>query len=186
MMPASRSVLQKIVTVLASAWFFPVSCTAVLGIGSAILVDTDARDAARGDTVHSSIAVVAVPAPSPGQAFGHLLLGNVPSYKESHPDASFLMPAGEGRIDLDGHVTVSYRVAAAAGGEQTIETQYQDGDRAAWGRYRATRREVAPLASRLSPQDYIYSAMPYALGVALVVYLGAGFLRRRINQGNNP
>ena len=177
--------LRSIITVLASAWFFPVSCTTVMGIGMGILPETDARDAARGDSVHSSIAVVAVPSPAPERAFGHLLLGNVPSYKDRHPDASFLMPAAEGRIELDGQIKVSYRVVSSAGAEQTIETEYSDGDRAAWGRYRATRREISPLASRLSPQDYVYSVVPYALGVAAIIYIVAGFLRRRLNKEKN-
>ncbi len=153
-----------------------------MGIGTSVLVESDARDAARGDAVHSSIAVVALPPPAPGQAFGHLLLGNVPSYKERYPDASFLMPAAEGRIELGGHTTVTYKVVAASGAEQTIETQYQDGDRSAWGRYRATRRDVSPLASRLSVQDYIYIAFPISLVFALIVYYGAGFARRRISK----
>jgi len=173
-------VLRWIIGVLASAWFFPVSCTTALGIGTEILVGLDARDAARGDTVHGSIAVVAVPPPAPGQAFGHLLLANVPSYKERHPDASFLMPAAEGRIELVGNTKVTYKVVAASGAEQTIETRYEDGDRSAWGRYRAGRREVAPLASRLSNADYIYGVIPYALVVALIVYLGAWLARRRM------
>jgi hypothetical protein len=184
-MPIASPVLRAIVAVLASIWFIPVSCTTAMGIGTSILVETDVRDAARGDTVHSSIAVVALPPPAAGQAFGHLLLGNVPSYKESHPDASFLMPAKEGRIELEGRTKVNYKVVAGDGAEQTIETEYSDGDRSAWGRYRATRREVSPLASRLSPQDYIYGVVPYALGVAVIIYIGAGFLRRRIRRGQN-
>ena len=173
-------VLRRIIAVLASAWFFPVSCTTAMGIGTGVLVDSDARDAVRGDTVHPSIAVVAVPPPAPGQAFGHLLLRGVPSYKEAHPDASFFMPAKEGRIDVDANTTVTYKVVASSGAEQTIETQYKDGDRAAWGRYLASRREVTPLASRLSPSDYIYSVIPYALFTALILYLSAWLVRRRI------
>jgi hypothetical protein len=71
-------------------------------------------------------------------------------------------------------------VVAASGGEQTIETQYFDGDRTAWGRYRARRREITPLASRLSPSDYMFEAMPYALGAALLIFAGARLLRRRM------
>ncbi len=181
-MATVRPVLRWSIAVLASAWFLPVSCTTAMGIGAGILVDSDARDAARGDAVHRSIAVVAIPPPAPGQAFGHLLLGNVPSYKERHPEASFLMPAAEGRIEIEGHTTVTYKVLATAGAGQTIETTYKDGDRAAWGRYRATRREVAPLASRLSPADYLYTVIPYALGIALIVFFAARLARRRMND----
>jgi hypothetical protein len=172
--------LRWTIAVLASAWFLPVSCGMATGIGAALLVDGDARDAARGERVHPSIAVVALPPSAPGQAFGHLLLGNVASYKERHPDASFLMPGTQGQIDLDGHIMVSYKVIAASGDGQTIETQYRDGDRAAWGRYRAAKRDVTPLASRLSHADYIYEAMPYALGAALLILAGARLLRRRL------
>jgi hypothetical protein len=175
---AVRSVLRWILAVLASVWFAPVSCVTAMGAGSSFLIDHDARDAARGDTVHSSIAVVALPSPAPERAFRHLLLGNVPSYKKSHPEITFLMPAKEGRIEFDS-ILVSYRVTGDKGGEQIIETQYQDGDRAAWGRYRATKNEVTPLASRLSASDYIYYAFPFALAAAFLIWFGAGLLRRR-------
>lgn len=182
-MPASNKLLRWTVAVLASVWFFPVSCTVATGIGTGILADRDARDAARGDTVHSAIAVVALPAPDPGLAFGHLLLGNVPSYKERNPDATFLMPAPEGQITVDTHTVVSYKVVAGAGtGQQTIETNYKDGDRSAWGRYRATRRDITPLASRLFVSGYMFGAFPYALVLALAVYFGAGLVQRRMPQ----
>ena len=179
-MANAAPVLRWILAVLASAWFLPVSCGTAMGVGAGLLVESDARDAARGESVHRSIAVVALPPPAPGQAFGHLLLGNLPSYKESNPEASFLMPGTEGRIDIGGHTEVSYKVVAASGMEQTIETHYRDGDREAWGRYRASRREVVPLASKLSVSDYLYEVLGYALGFALLVFAGARLLRRRI------
>jgi hypothetical protein len=172
--------VRAILAVLASIWFVPVSCTTALGIGSTVFVDLDARDAAKGDSVHSSIAVVAVPPPAPERAFGHLLLGRVADYKEAHPEASFLMPAKAGRITPEEGTTVSYEVVAEAGGEQTIETRYSDGDRSAWGRYRASKREITPLASRLSVHDYLYSVTPYALLFAFIVYFSAWLARRRI------
>jgi hypothetical protein len=174
--------MRAILAVLASIWFVPVSCTTSMAIGSSLYVDQDARDAARGDTVHSSIAVVAQPPSTPGPAFDHLLLGRVPDYKEKHPEASFLMPAKEGRIEPEPGTTVSYQVIAEAGGEQTIETQYSDGDRAAWGRYRAARREVTPLASRLSIHDYLYYVAPFAMLFAFAVWLAAKLARRYLRS----
>ena len=178
-MTPTTPVLRWILAVLASAWFLPVSCTGTMAIGSEILAGLDARDAARGESVHGSIAVAALPLAEPGRKFRHLLPLHAGKDKGRYPEGSFLMPDPEGRLEADG-ATVTYKVVAANAGEQTIETNYRDGDRTAWGRYRATRREITPLASRLSFSDYMFSAMPWGLGVALLVYLVAGYARRRL------
>jgi hypothetical protein len=176
--------MRILLAVLASIWFMPVSCTVFMTIGAEVLVAQDARDAAKGDSVHSSIAVLAVPAP--GEAIAHMLLGRVPDYKEQHPQASFLMPAKEGKITPSEGTSVSYQVAAEAGGEQTIETQYQDGDRAAWGRYRAGKRDVTPLASRLSLSDYLFYVVPFAILLAIALYVGARIARGRLRRESPP
>jgi len=90
------------------------------------------------------------------------------------------MPAKEGKIQPDVGTTVSYQVVAEAGGEQTIETQYADGDRSAWGRYRASKRDITPLASRLSVADYAILVAPFALFFAIVVLVVASKARRRM------
>lgn len=152
-------------------------------VGTQVLTNADARDAARGDTVHSSIAVVAIPSAAPGTPVDYMLLGNVASYKNQHLDASFLMRDTEGRIDRDeGHTQVTYRVVDRSDAGQTIETEYRDGDRAAWGRYRATRNDVTPLASRLFSEHYMYGAIPYALVFALAICVAASFVRRRMRR----
>ena len=43
---------------LASGWFFPVSCTAGLFAGTRIAAKLDARDVSRGDSVHHDFSVV--------------------------------------------------------------------------------------------------------------------------------
>lgn len=181
-MPASRSVAQWIIAVLASVWFFPVSCTTATALGTKVLAELDARDAAKGESVHSSIAIVVLPSPAPDQAFGHLLLGNLAAFKERNPAATFIMPATEGRIEIGGHTTVGYKVMESSDGGQTIETRYKDGDRSAWGRYRATRRDVTPLASKLFGSEYMFSALPYALAFAFIAMFGARLLRRRMRN----
>ena len=169
--------------VLASAWFLPVSCTGMMGAGAALLAETDARDAARGEFVHRSIAVVAQPPRAPGQPFTWLLLGRVPEHKEQYADATFLMPAPAGTFAADG-TTVSYRVTGGSADEQTIETDYRDGDRSAWGRYRATKRDVVPLASHLSAMDYIPMVVLPSFIVAVVLLVAGRIVRRRqLNDG---
>jgi len=182
-MATARSIPHRSLGVLAALWFFPVSCTIATGVGTNVLAALDERDAARGDKVHSSIAVVVLPPPAPERAFGYLLLGNLSRYKEQHPEANFLMPAAQGKITVDTSIDVSYQVVAGSGtGEQTIETQYKDGDRAAWGRYRATRNDITPLASRLFAADYMFAMIPWALGFAFVVFIGARLAQRRMRK----
>ena len=176
--------MRILLAVLASFWFLPVSCTVFMTVGAEVVLTQDARDAAKGDSVHSSIAVLAVPAQ--GEAVVHMLLGRVPDYQERHPQASFLMPAKEGKITPSEGTTVSYQVLAEAAGEQTIETRYQDGDRAAWGRYRAGKRDITPLASRLSPQDYMILVLPVAILLAIALHVGARIARGRLRRESPP
>jgi hypothetical protein len=68
---------------------------------------------------------------------------------------------------------------AEAGGEQTIETNYAEGDRQAWGRYRAGKRDVTPLASRLSVSDYIFYVLPFAILLDIILFVGARLARKR-------
>lgn len=176
--------MRWIVAVLASAWFFPVSCTTALGIGTAVITAGDARDAAKGDTVHGSIAVVALPPSETSEPFRYFLLGRAMEIAAKDPEISFLMPAKDGEMTFEGSITVSYKVVSGTGNEQTIETAYQDGDRRAWGSYRATRRGITPLTSKLDEVFYLYAAFPFALFFAVVVFYGAGYLKRRMQRND--
>jgi len=178
-MTTALPVLRWILAVLASAWFFPVSCTTTAAVGTQLLAKRDARDVDRGDTVHPSIAVMTVPAAQPDRLFGYLLLGNLAAYRERHPEASFLMPVPEGSIELEDHTVVRFEVLQATMEVQVIETHYSDGDRRARGTYRATRREVTPLTSEVFDQRYFFGALPYALALALAILLAARLARRR-------
>jgi len=181
-MPKPNPLLRWIVAVLASAWFFPVSCTTALGIGTAVVTAGDARDAAKGDTVHGSIAVVALPPREASAPFQYFILARAMEYVAQDPAISFLMPAKDGQMTFNGSITVSYKVVSGTGNEQTIETAYQDGDRRAWGSYRATRRGITPLTSKLDEVFYLYAAFPFALLFAFAVYYGARYFKRRMQR----
>jgi hypothetical protein len=171
-----------LLAVLASVWFFPVSCTTALVAGTPLLAKLDERDAAKGDAIHRSIAVTAMPPTGDDRAFDYLLLGNVESYRERHPQASFLMPAKEGSIHVQTSIRVSYKVVAERPGEQTIDTHYRDGDREAWGRYRATKDGVTGISSRAFDSFYLFSAVPYAFGFALLFIVGGRIAKRRMQR----
>ena len=61
-----------------------------------------------------------------------------------------------------------------------IEVEDKDDDRTVWSRYRATSTEVTPLASRMFYFGYMFGALPYAFGAALLLYGIGRFLRRRL------
>ena len=181
-----RPLARLLVAVLASAWFFPVSCTLGVAAGTPLLAKLDERDAAKGDAIHRSIAVTAMPPTGDDRAFDYLLLGNVESYRERHPQATFLMPAKEGSIQVQTSIRVSYKVVAERPGEQTIDTHYRDGDREAWGRYRATKDGVTGISSRAFDSFYLFSAVPYAFGLALLLIVGGRIAKRRMARAQVP
>lgn len=165
--------------VLGSAWFLPVSCTSTLYAGIHVIAYLDAREVARGDRVHPAFSVVVEPGEK-GQPFRSVSLSDLPRLRQSGGAYSLLMSKASGRIDVNDYTYLSYRVLDNQGSAQVIEVEDKDDDRTVWSRYRATGTDITPLASRMFYFGYMFGALPYALGNALVLYGVGRFLRRRL------
>ena len=179
--------------VLGSALFFPVSCTGSLYAGTRIAAWLDTRDVARGDEVHRSFSVIVEPGVD-GQPFRALRLYDLPRLlKEERGERegriSLLPSKPAGRIANGKHGWISYRVLEDQSSSMVIEVEDNDGDRMAWSRYQVRRGEkgeggvgpgvVAPLESRMFTPDHMVRALPWALGLAFLVYGLGRWLRRR-------
>jgi hypothetical protein len=177
--------LKLLATVLGSVWFFPVSCTTGTFVGNQIVAAADARDASKGDTMHSLFKVVAEPGEK-GAAFRVLHWDEVQPYlaqvgaRPAPAPLSFRMSAASGAMH-ERDSRFEYRVLEDSGSEQLIELveAYDDGDNTIWSRYRATRNTIAPVSSRMFYFGYMFSAMVYAFIGALVLHGIGRLLRRR-------
>ena len=81
-----------------------------------------------------------------------------------------------------GNSNFSYRVIEETGPEQIIEVveSYHDGDNTIWSRYKATQDTVSPISSRMFYFGYMFSAIPYGLAFALILFITGRFLRRKV------
>lgn len=173
------TLVKVLALVLGSAWFFPVSCTSTLFAGIFVIAHLDKKEVARGDKVHWGFSIVVEPGEK-GQPFRSVSLYDLPRFRESGCAYSFLMSKPSGRIDINDYTHLSYRVIESQGSSQVIEVEDKDDDRTVWSRYRATHADVMPLASRRLYFGFMFAALPFAFGTALVLYGVGRFLRRRL------
>ncbi len=170
------------IVVLGSGWFFLVSCAAGLFVGTRVVSQIDARDVSKGDTVHSNFSVV-IPSKSIDQSFGVVKLQDLIRYEKAleGTDAgnseSYIMPNPGGYLGSDSS-SFSYEVLENSANDQVIEVveTFHDGDNTIWSRYRATRSSVSPISSRMFYFGYMFTAFPYAVGFAMILYVVGRFL----------
>lgn len=178
--------LKILATILASTWFFPVSCTTGTLAGNQIVAAADARDASKGDKVHRLFKVVAEPGEK-GASFRVLHWDDIQPHlaqagaRPAPAPLSFRMSAASGSMH-DSHSKFEYRVLEDSASGQLIELveAYDDGDNTIWSRYRATSNTIAPVSSRMSYFGYMFSAMFYAFVGSLVLHVIGRLLRRRL------
>jgi hypothetical protein len=173
--------LKVFALILGSAYFFPVSCTSTLFVGTFVIAHLDAREVARGDQVHPGFLIVVEPGEK-GQPFRSVRLSDLPRIRESGGAYSFLMSKPSGRIDINDYTHLSYRVLENQGSAQVIEVEDKDDDNTFCCRYRATHTDIMPLSSQMFYVGYMFGALPFAFGTALGLYGVGRFLRRRVKR----
>lgn len=181
--------LRVLAIVLGAQWFFPISCTTGVVVGTQIVAKLDERDVQKGDTVHSLFKIAAEPGEE-GHSFRVLRMDQAQSsLAESERDSMqaplrFRMSHPAGAIDL-ARSTFEYRVLEDSGQAQLIELveKYKDGDNTIWSRYRATNTTVTALSSRMFYFGYMFKALPFACGAALLLY-GTGRALRRMSAAS--
>ena len=177
-----------VVVVVGSAWFFPVSCTASLFAGTHLVAKLDARDVNKGESVHSRFSMV-IESGDNGEPFQVVNLDDLAfvqeilKFSDTTDVVSFLMSKPSGHLNSDGS-RFSYQVIDDTASGQIIEVveTYHDGDNTTWSRYKATHSTITPISSRMFYFGYIFTAVPYAIGLALLLYVMGRFLRRRNQQ----
>lgn len=162
---------------LGSGWFFLVSCTAGLVVGTQIVGMVDARDASAGDTMHSQFSVV-IEVTRSDEPFIAVDLGD--TYSADVPYDYYLLSRSSGSFEARDS-DYSFEVLEDTGSGQIIEVveAYKDGDNTIWSRYEATRSGITPISSRMFYFGYAFAAMPYAFGFAFALYFAGRILAYR-------
>lgn len=166
--------------VLGSQWFFPVSCSSTLYTATNVIARLDARDVVHGDVVHSGFSVVVAPGEN-GQPFRRASLPDLESLRQKGEAYSLLMSKPSDQVDVNHRTRIAYHVLESSEAHQVIEVQEIDDDKTIWSRYRATSSEVKPLTSRMFYMGYMFRSLPWALGIALLLYGIGWYLRRRLS-----
>ena len=177
-----KTAFKLVLVLLASAWFFPVSCTAVAAYATTIIADSDARYFEQGDTLHAQFVVLGE---SKSDNTRHRLyeLGAYEVSKHSMVDIdkgdefSFLLSQREGGWQEE-YTGYRWQVLEETTDRQLIEVieTYHDGDNTIWSRYWATDSAVQPVSSRMFYYGYGLQAFPIGFAAALFIYFLAKLL----------
>ena len=180
--------------ILGSALFFPFSCTGALIVGTHIYIESDARDLSKGDKPHSRCYVIASTPETNGAQVPISLSYIKPSLYDiselcgseftgiDTSGYSFLLPDAEGEIREGKWTRYMYRVTSVSPKKQIIQVQYSDDDVTAIFRYIAEENRIEPLYSKLAAPGYMFAAIPYAWGFAIILYLVGKLLRRKYKK----
>ncbi len=174
--------------VLGSPWFFPVSCTSTFYAGMDLLSRLHPLPfflvVVEPGENGQPFQLVIVKSGENGKPLRSVSFFDLPEFRDTGRDsggASLLMSKPLGRIDVNDYTYLSYRVREDQGSAQVIEVEQKDDNKTLWSRYRATRTEVTPLASRMPLHfGYMFSVLPLAFVTACVLYGIGQFLRRRL------
>lgn len=171
--------MKYLAAILGSLLFFPVSCSTAVFVGTHVIAKLDERDVRKGDKVHAlfSVMMESKENDAPLRVVG---LDDLPDMMKSRETISFLLSKPSGGLD-SGNSHFSYQVLNDLGGEQLIEVveSRQGGDNTIWSRYRAARSSITPEFSRMFYFGYMFQAIPYAFGIALLLYVTGRYLKRR-------
>jgi hypothetical protein len=174
-----NAIIRRLIIVLGSGWFVPVSCTT----GMLSIAQWDAAHSERvwtPDQQQNRFYVVARPGEGAAD-FRMLRLSELAEFKSKVAGVDFQMPDDAGTLDVpDLHIRVSYRVLARRAAEQEIEVEFTDGDDQRFSRYLATRGGITPLARREGPisRGIIINAAAVAFVLALLLYVIGKLLKR--------
>ena len=168
--------MRVLALILASTWFFPVSCTLGLFGGTHAIAKLDQRHAASGDELHPTFSVAAEPGDG-GKPFRVLTRDEL---AKAPKGMSYRLSKRWDQVDL-GQSRFYYKVLADEQGVQLVELQesYKGGDKDFWSRYRASATGVVPVSTRMMIPSYMAQAFVFAFVLALALYLAGKHLIRR-------
>ena len=173
-------IVRVLAVILGAVWFFPVSCTTAVIVGTPLVSKFNERHMEKGDVPHSHLFKVVWQPGEAGAPFGISRLEDIPRIKKLTPARSFLMEQPTGGGAGGKYTVLSSKVLSSGETEQLIEVRYADDTYDSWSRYRATRSEVTPVFSKIMDPGFMIMSLPFALGFAAAIYAVGKWLRRRV------
>ena len=176
-----RSPLVRLLaTILGAVWFFPVSCTSGMVLGTPLISKFNERHMERGETPHRHLFRVVWQPGEAGKPFGISRLEDLPRIKALEPARSFIMEQPSGGEVGGAYTVISAKTLSSGEREQLIEVRYADDTYDSWSRYRATRSEVTPVFSKIMDPGFMIMSLPIGLGFAGALFALGKLLRRRV------
>ncbi|MBT7952984.1 MAG: hypothetical protein HN764_15255 [Gammaproteobacteria bacterium] len=173
--------LKRLPIILCSGFFFPVSCTLGTAVSLPIIQHMDARDITKGRTPHYDFSVLAI-AQDNNNEIVRLRLDNLQSYRDTHPDTSFLMTDNTGVIELNEYTSISYTVIEQSGSKQIIEATLTDDDGHVLSRYEVRGNEIVPLYSDGYFKSYAFIALRNGIVLAFILYFAGKLLGMHVKR----
>ncbi|MES9878945.1 MAG: hypothetical protein ABW117_17745 [Candidatus Sedimenticola sp. 1PA] len=172
-----------LITILASSWFIPVGCTVMVFPSMEAVSHLDARKMERGDIPHVLMPILVKTESKEKPEV--VWYANLRRYV-GKSEYSFLLPPGDGELGdylpHENFLYVKYRVIPKEHGVQLVKVEYTEDDYDFISQYEARNDAIFPLYSReVLTRRILFHALPYALGIALVLNVVARILRKRIS-----
>lgn len=174
--------LRILLLIVASVWFFPISCTTFTIAGIQALSMYEERNMLLGEQPYSIFYVLLH-----NQNSGEISPVSLKAYKstELNPNSSLTLPDRHGvvRGDIGGQdFTIEYTVESEQINSVVYSFSYSDPDYFSWWKYSVSAGELTPISSRVIGPSYAIVAGFMALLFAMILhYLGRYFLKRRQN-----
>lgn len=181
-----RKISVVVITILGSGWFALVGF--IIGTRSGIEIicqyEKCVRDVEKGD-IPDPLFEVMVRLPSDKGRVVSVLLGELPRFQKSHPDASLIMLNSDGETD---DKSWKYTAVSMGDNSQVISAHYLDGNRIDV-KYQTLGLSVKPLASKVTNVSYMIIATPMGFFVAWLIrflsriaLLKKGVKKNRVSQ----
>lgn len=167
-------------SVLGAIWFFPVSCTSGMLLGTPLISTFNERHMENGDAPHTHLFRVVWQPGEAGKPFGISRLEDLPRIKALVPARSFIMEQASGGEVGGAYTVISSKTLSSGETEQLIEVRYADDTYDSWSRYRATRSGITPVFSKIMDPGFMIISLLIAFSISLAIYAVGRWLRKRV------
>jgi hypothetical protein len=188
-MKKSNAVMRVVGIILCSKIFFLASCSTGTWVGGKALSHWQAR----GDSprfvqvmvVNHSGEIQYLSSRSEIENIERILAEFTGYIEEQDLPFSFLLPQGEGEIEINEFTRVYYSAKPLEPEKQEVMVRHVDDDYTRQSIYHAERHRITPVYSRVFGVGHVMAAWPYALVLSLMLY-GAGWTIMRTRRASKP
>lgn len=153
--------------VIGSSWFIPVSCTTGVFSGMRILADMKARDMRQGEALYSNFYVLAK-LPNNNEIY-QVIYSELDKFRAKNPKATFMLNSKMGEIENE-LGSWKFSVEESTANTQDIKVYFKGDNVSSESVYKASGFSVEPLFSKVMTPGHMFSAIPYAIALSVLLF----------------